>query len=90
MNKHRYRLIFNRHRGVLMAVCESALGGFGGGSRGEAGRGVSRRRLPVLTALAAALSVLPGLAPAQIVADRAAPGQQQATVLEAGGVPLVN
>jgi len=91
MNQTRYRLIFNRHRGALMAVSESALGCAGGSARGtRAGLTSAQRRSPALRLLATALALLPGVALSQIVADGAAPGHQQATVLEAGGVPLVN
>ena len=99
MNKNRYRLIFNKVRGQLMAVGESAQ------SIGSAGRGSSRRSplprdastrvaklRPSAFALLAALGLISFLpAHAQIIADPNAPKNQQPTVLpSANGVPVVN
>jgi filamentous hemagglutinin len=97
MNKHCYRIVFNRTRGLLMAVSERVA------SDGKA-RGTSRAPLMRNRAAGVAATVRPlqysmllawGLvslpAHAQIVADRSAPGAQQPTVLTAGnGVPVVN
>ena len=98
MNKHRYRIVFNRTRGLLMAVAEHVA------SDGKA-RGTSRApRLPGVCAGGVIATVRPlqysmllvwGLvsltAHAQIAADRGAPRTQQPTVLTAGnGVPLIN
>ncbi|MBV8623621.1 MAG: filamentous hemagglutinin N-terminal domain-containing protein, partial [Herbaspirillum sp.] len=99
MNKRCYRLIFNKTRGLLMAVCELAR------SRGgAAGRGLaltsSAAHLPLarLHPLAFAVLLLTGaellLIPtsqAQIVADPSAPRAQQPVVLNtANGLPQVN
>ncbi|MBI2308036.1 MAG: hemagglutinin repeat-containing protein, partial [Rhodocyclales bacterium] len=100
MNAHRYRLVFNRARGLIMAVAEIAC------ARGKrpattarpaaaAPPGFSFAKLrpaafAALVALGAQLVCVP-LAAAQVVAYRAAPAGQQPTVLQAGnGVPLVN
>lgn len=79
MNRHSYRLVFNRARGALVAVgegvrsvCKSASGG---GAR----------------SLVAATLALAGASQAQIVADPNSPGNQRPTVLTApNGTPLVN
>ena len=96
MNRALYRHVFNEKRGQVMAVAESAVG-TGKGTRATAGRhgaGTARwarlRRLGfcLLVAFGGA-AVLP--AAAQVVAYKAAPAAQQATVLSAGnGVPLIN
>ncbi|MEY4713473.1 MAG: hypothetical protein RIS88_2923, partial [Pseudomonadota bacterium] len=95
MNRHCHRLVFNRARGQVMAVAESAVpstGALGQRTRGRSGA------VPVcahLSALQTALGLAWGLialpAVAQISADRSAPGGQRPTVLAApNGVPLVN
>jgi filamentous hemagglutinin len=98
MNKLCYRVVFNKSRGLMMAVQEIAR------SRGKS-NGAASTTSPVLhplalqlrgmaQALAAAFGVtalMAGLAAAQIVADPHAPGRQQATVLNAAnGVLQVN
>ena len=101
MNKNRYRIIFNRARGLMMAVAEIATGR-GTGCRTPSSMCVSA--LPVSVSLARlhplAGSILLGLglaivlnplACAQIVADTTAPASQQPIVTQAAnGVPLVN
>jgi len=92
MNKHLYRIVFNKRRGQLMVVAETA-GSQGKGAAGETGPGAAagglvHERLPqaawrplclaVLAALGTAMA-LP--AQAQIVADPSAPGGQRPTVL---------
>ncbi|WHZ11507.1 MAG: Putative large exoprotein involved in heme utilization or adhesion of ShlA/HecA/FhaA family [Burkholderiaceae bacterium] len=97
MNQRIHRIVFNRRRGQLMAVAETATnaGKAAGGERRSAG---ARRRGKAAThgalATLAVLSMLMATADpalAQIVANPHAPGTRQATVLNAGnGVPLVN
>ncbi|MFT3960420.1 hemagglutinin repeat-containing protein [Propionivibrio sp.] len=95
MNRALYRHVFNEKRGQVMAVAESAVGdGKGTGAAGRHGAGTARwarlRRLGfcLLVAFGGA-AVLP--AAAQVVAYKAAPAAQQATILSAGnGVPLIN
>lgn len=102
MNKNRFRIIFNRARGLLMAVSEvaSAHGkspaqtppGLPGNDAAPLFQLARLRPLAflVLLALGAQLSVVP-VASAQIVAYRSAPASQQPTILNAAnGVPLVN
>jgi filamentous hemagglutinin len=84
MNKLCYRLVFNRARGLLMAVAETTRNhrASGGG-----------RCLFAGTAVAALfwLLGLPEIAGAQIVPDRTSPANRQPTVnAAANGVPLVN
>ncbi|ENO89831.1 hemagglutinin repeat-containing protein [Thauera linaloolentis] len=96
MNARCHRLVFNRLRGMLMAVAETAMAQ-GGSPRGTAGgtatpsNGFALARLrPVCVATLFALGS-PSLAQAQIVAYKQAPANQQATVLKAGnGIPVVN
>lgn len=104
MNKHFHRIVFNKARGLLMAVAESAASHSGGGARGagepRAGRGngscvpvgMSRVTAHVMLAWGAVLSVAVVDAHAQISADRNAPANQQATITRVGSnnVPLVN
>lgn len=104
MNKHFHRIVFNKARGLLMAVAESAASHSGGGARGagepRAGRGngscvpvgMSRVTAHVMLAWGAVLSVTVVDAHAQISADRNAPVNQQATITRVGSnnVPLVN
>ena len=96
MNKICYRLVFNRARGMLMAVAETvrSQGKAGGETPAPSGAGkaawVPPARPLALSAWIAAMA-LPPAAMAQIVADPNAPGNQRATVLTApNGVPLVN
>jgi len=91
MNQRCYRLVFNRYRGMLMAVAETAP------AQGRTTAKPARRtaRHVGFAVRVAALAVwamfCQPLAQAQIVADKQAPGQQLATVLNAAnGVPLVN
>lgn len=101
MNAKRYRIIFNRARGVLMAVAEIATARGkcpGAASSGTAvapvmGPALARLRpaaFAAMLALGAQWALMP-LAEAQIVAYKAAPASQRPTILQAGnGVPLVN
>jgi len=99
MNQQLYRLIFNKKRGQLMAVAETAVAD--GKSAGTTeGTGAQRRdRWATLRPVALALMLACGLAAiclpersdAQVVAYRPAPAGQQATIIAASnGVPVVN
>lgn len=98
MNRTRYRLIFNRSRGQLMAVAETAHahGKTGQGERpgngmpagADARRGMSRIAKPIAALLCLTLALNPALA--QIIADTNAPANQQPTVLGDAWRPLVN
>jgi filamentous hemagglutinin len=96
MNKNQFRVIFNAHRGVRMAVAETAMSQGKGVSRdssGSSGTGLGKAVF-ALTAGASLVFMCGLLSPpaeAQIVADRNAPGKQQATILStASGVTQVN
>jgi filamentous hemagglutinin len=103
MNKHLYRIIFNRRRGELMVVGENAASqgkapggesimnhGAGGGSAELTLATLRPACLAVFSALGMLLFVT-GAAHGQVVADRNAPGNQRPTVLQtANGVPQVN
>ncbi|MCU6498322.1 hemagglutinin repeat-containing protein [Rugamonas sp. A1-17] len=99
MNKLCYRIVFNKARGLCMAVQETARShGKGAGQAGPAGTAASGGLATRLRSLARALlgafggtALLAGLASAQIIADPSASGRQQATVLNAAnGVLQVN
>ncbi|WP_425251656.1 hemagglutinin repeat-containing protein [Janthinobacterium sp. NFX145] len=103
MNRHLYRIIFNRRRGELMVVGENAASqGKAPGSKSimsdGAGGGGAELTLatlrPACLAVFSALGMLlfvTGAAHGQVVADRNAPGNQRPTVLQtANGVPQVN
>jgi filamentous hemagglutinin len=98
MNKLRYRVVFNKARGMCMAVQETARSRGKGAGQGVADSSVpaamrlpALRRMPYLMAIGLAATILGSNALAQIVADPKAPGQQQATVLNAAnGVLQVN
>ncbi|WPB59202.1 hemagglutinin repeat-containing protein [Xylophilus sp. GOD-11R] len=80
MNRQSHRLVFNRARGALMAVQESAAGS------GKAASGDRRAGSVVIGLVLCAAAVQ-----AQIAADPTAPGTQRPTVLQApNGVPLVD
>ncbi|MFG1172490.1 hemagglutinin repeat-containing protein [Erwiniaceae bacterium CAU 1747] len=92
MNKHCYRIIFNRARRMLMVVSELARA-----RGGDAGRGASgiASCIAALRPLTVALWLAGGLVSAAqagtIMADRGAPGGQRPTVLQTGnGLPQVN
>ena len=92
MNKSLHRIVFNKARGILMAVAETAVAnGKTPGTTGSSGSvaltaALTPTRFAVLLALGL---VQPALeANAQIVADPHAPKTQQPTVLNApNGVP---
>ena len=91
MNKHLYRIVFNRALGVLQVVAEIARTA-GGASPAQAGATTATLR-PVSFALWMALGyvMLAPDAAAQVVSDPNAPGNQRPTVITApSGAPLVN
>ncbi|MAF06054.1 filamentous hemagglutinin N-terminal domain-containing protein, partial [Herbaspirillum sp.] len=94
MNRQRYKLVFNRHRGQLMAVAEIASSIQHHGRTSANGAAMpdllpSALRFSLLAvALALAMNTV---AHAQILGDRNAPRNQQPTVLATpNGVPVVN
>ena len=91
MNANLHRIVFNRSRGLFMAVAESARSCAGGISR-KCHAGTVRPATTALRRLTlAALLALAWPAHAQIVADPTAPtGQQPHVHAATNGVPLVN
>lgn len=100
MNKHCGRTIFNKIRGCLMAVAESAKG-HGNASKAQGSssratppaRSASVRAINIfaLSAMLMQTTLAPLTAYAQIRSDAAAPGNQRPTVLTTGnGLPQVN
>ncbi|NHB60208.1 two-partner secretion domain-containing protein, partial [Photorhabdus sp. RW14-46] len=94
MNKHLYRIIFNKARNMLMVVADIATSG-----QGSTVRRRSRRQSPQclcrLTALRLSLLLATGCisltAQANIMADGQAPGNQQPTILNsANGTPQID
>ena len=97
MNKHLYRVIFNKARGLLMVVAEnvSADGKAGASAAGAPGglpAGVTVSMHPLRYALMLVLGlILPGGALAAIVADASAPAHQQPSIIPtANGVPQID
>lgn len=105
MNKHRHKTVFNRTRGILMAVAETAIGqGKSPGERsgGETGGGDGslktrsgcRLHLGTLTfslLLGFGSALIVPAAAADIQADKSAPKSQQPVILQTGnGLPQVN
>jgi filamentous hemagglutinin len=105
MNKHCYRMVFNKARGILMAVAEIAVSQgkasgetsgktvMAGAVRGSAFRALTFSAWATLAVNIAGLVMwsAPAMAQGQIVADPNAPANQRPTVLAApNGVPLVN
>ncbi|MCF6345671.1 MAG: filamentous hemagglutinin N-terminal domain-containing protein [Thiomicrorhabdus sp.] len=96
MNKHCYRIIFNKARGQLMVVAEIAKSrtkgvknSQGSGSPKMATFGLKPLSFWVWSVLG--MVSFSATVQAQIVADRSAPGTQQATILQtANGVTQVN
>lgn len=102
MNKNRYRIVFNKARGLRMVVAEK-VAAQGKGDRDAIGEGsatgsavkAAAFRLKAITVtmgvVLGSLAVLASPAQAGIVADPTAPGSQRPTVLAApNGVPLIN
>lgn len=100
MNKHLHRIIFNKARGVLMAVAECASSHSRGDARVSRGADIDAETAASWLLRPAALAILlvtsgtVGFIPyaeAQIVADPTAPRNQQPIILNAAnGVPVVN
>ncbi|KQV58086.1 filamentous hemagglutinin N-terminal domain-containing protein, partial [Duganella sp. Root336D2] len=99
MNKLRYRIVFNKARGMLMAVGESARScGKGAGQTDALDSSApaaivhpALRRLTLLFGAAFGGFLWASHVQAQIIADPKAPSQNQAIVLKAAnGVPQVN
>ena len=105
MNKHCHKIVFNRRRGILMAVAETAVGqGKSSGERsgGETGGGngslkthsgcrlhLGTLAFSLLLGFGSAL-IVPAAA-ADIQADKSAPKSQQPVILQTGnGLPQVN
>jgi filamentous hemagglutinin len=89
MNKNQFRIVFNASRGMRMAVAETATSQ-GKGSPGESRGSNGSRAASALFALTAGASLvlLSGLLAeplsAQVIADRSAPGNQQASFSQSG------
>ncbi|MFL9608665.1 hemagglutinin repeat-containing protein [Methylobacillus sp. Pita2] len=98
MNKHRYRLVFNRARGLMMAVAENIAVHNAAASPSPNASPIARQVLANITPLRLSLMLMLGSAlaiinPAQadIIADPSAPaGQQPIIGNTANGLPLVN
>ena len=100
MNKNRFRLIFNLARGALIAVSElthsrsRSTGTTSAALPGTAPRGliaVLRREAVAILMALGMVTLLNQPTFAQIIADPAAPGNQQPMIVPAAnGVPLVN
>ncbi|KOR01468.1 ESPR domain-containing protein, partial [Pluralibacter gergoviae] len=93
MNRHCYRIIFNRARRMLVVVSElaRARGGDTGRGPGCVPECVAALR-PLTLALWLAGGMISAAAQAETIApDRSAPGGQQPTVMQTGnGLPQVN
>lgn len=96
MNAQRFRLVFNRSRGILMAVaeCVSARCKSAGSRSSPLPRPAMARLAPLAFAVFSALGgswVTMSIAHAQVVAYRNAPASQQPSITNVGnGVPLIN
>jgi filamentous hemagglutinin len=94
MNKQAYRVIFNRRRGIMMAVAESVSGRTQqkNGAHMTTGAAARARPLHALAALGVLVAGLFGgvtVAQAQIVADPGAGGRRPTVDRTANGRPLV-
>ncbi|AIY42069.1 Putative large exoprotein involved in heme utilization or adhesion of ShlA/HecA/FhaA family [Collimonas arenae] len=93
MNNNNYRVIFNKHRGMLMAVAEN-VASQGKSTGGQAGSTVtSSSPLMRLAYLGVAVAALFGgvtVVSAQIVADPNAGSRRPTVSTTASGIPLVN
>ena len=98
MNKNCYRHVFNRARGIILAVSEHArsrskrsLGQSRANTRGAASAAAAWPLRSVAVLLPLSVAFAPMVAWGTMVADVTAPGNQRPTVLTApNGVPLVN
>ncbi|OON34700.1 hypothetical protein BTJ39_23480, partial [Izhakiella australiensis] len=93
MNKNLYRVIFNRVRGLLMVVAETARACncvASSVSRGHTLKAIVSTLTPIGFALLLAAGAV-NVAQAGVVANGAAPGSQQPTIINsANGTPQVN
>jgi filamentous hemagglutinin len=91
MNARLHRVVFNKARGLLMAVAETARACAPGARRMARSPRRAHRIRPSAIALAAWACLSTGNSLAQVIADPAAPAAQRPTVLlNADGSPLVN
>uniref|UniRef100_UPI001BD1D7A7 two-partner secretion domain-containing protein n=1 Tax=Sodalis sp. dw_96 TaxID=2719794 RepID=UPI001BD1D7A7 len=97
MNKHLYRIIFNRARGMLMVVADIAgAGHVCSGQRGQPGRTMPKAGRPCRLAtlhfcLLMALGGISFTARAGFEADPHAPGHQQPNITQtASGIPQID
>lgn len=95
MNKNLYRIVFNKARGLLMVVADSAASGRAASSPSSGVGHTQHRRVTALSRLSFSLLLALGCvslsAQANIVADGSAPGNQQPTIISsANGTPQVN
>lgn len=92
MNKHRYRIIFNRARRMLMVVSDLARCHGADTARGSGGIASCTAVLrPLTVALWLAGGLVSAAQAGTITADRGAPGGQRPTVLQTGnGLPQIN
>lgn len=101
MNKHLYRIIFNKARGIMMAVAENV----SAQAKGEATSSASGATKPLMEQIclqlksisfaakltAGVMTCIMPIAHAQIVADPTAPNNQRPTIVQtANGLPQVN
>ncbi|MCO6527193.1 ESPR domain-containing protein, partial [Snodgrassella sp.] len=99
MNKNRYKIIYNKHRGQMVAVAENTTSaGKTSADRSSSGNIINNllAKLPILTSsillgLGLCLLVNNNVIASQIHADPSAPKNQQPTVLQsANGTPQIN
>lgn len=101
MNKHLYRIIFNKARGIMMAVAENV----SAQAKGEATSSASGVIKPMMEQIclrlksisfaakltAGVMTCIMPIAHAQIIADPTAPNNQRPTIVQtANGLPQVN
>lgn len=101
MNKHLYRIVFNKTRGIMMAVAEY-VSAQGKGDAASSASGVFKPRMEQICLqlksisfaaklTAGIMTVIMPVAHAQIVADPNAPNNQRPTIVQtANGLPQVN
>lgn len=90
MNKQNFRVIFNKHRGMLMAVAEDVASQGKGAGTGSGAISAPLMRLAHLGVAIAALFGGVTFVQAQIVADPNAGNRRPTVTQTANGVPLVN
>ncbi|MCZ2498764.1 filamentous hemagglutinin N-terminal domain-containing protein [Xylophilus sp. Kf1] len=89
MNRHCFRVLFNRARGLFVVCQENARSAAGSPSASTAASAIRFASFSFVAAACALLCV--DRAHGQIMADPSAPGRQRPTVLAApNGVPVVN